>query len=278
MPRRWSARRRRRRSATVVVGSAAGVLDQRGDPDGDAVRYTWTRRRGRTRAGTASSLTFSPVDAQVGEHEVAVTASDGTGGGDPPRLERLRRRLDADGMAGRRLRLRRDDPAVHPTANELLGNGIDDDCDTGTPDAPPGGLTGSLWSWGSNHNGTVGTGFGTTARPRLRSRSPPTTTRSRSRSAIAPSTRSSPAARCVTGDSRPRRTSATARCSPPARPCRRCRSVAGRARCPESPRSRPSQPRHGAAQRRQRGGVGRQPATRSATGRRSTTGSTRSRC
>ena len=50
------------------------------------------------------------------------------------------------------------DPAVHPTANELLGNGTDDDCDASTPDAPPGGLTGSMLSWGSNHNGTIGNG------------------------------------------------------------------------------------------------------------------------
>ena len=50
------------------------------------------------------------------------------------------------------------DPAVHPTANELLGNHVDDDCDASTPDAPPGGLTGSMMSWGSNHNGKIGNG------------------------------------------------------------------------------------------------------------------------
>ena len=50
------------------------------------------------------------------------------------------------------------DPAIHPTADERLGNGADDDCDASTADAPPGGLTGSMMSWGSNHNGTVGTG------------------------------------------------------------------------------------------------------------------------
>lgn len=48
------------------------------------------------------------------------------------------------------------DPMVHPGANELAGNGVDDDCDPGTPDAPPGGLTGSMWGWGM----TTGTGNG----------------------------------------------------------------------------------------------------------------------
>ena len=37
---------------------------------------------------------------------------------------------------------------VHPGTFERPGNGRDDDCDPGTPDSPPGGLTGEVWSWG----------------------------------------------------------------------------------------------------------------------------------
>ena len=70
---------------------------------------------------------------------------------------------------------------MHPTANELLGNDVDDDCDASTPDAPPGGLTGSMMSWGSNHNGTVGSGV-VLADPGLLAgrRSPASTTSCRS--------------------------------------------------------------------------------------------------
>jgi hypothetical protein len=107
------------------------------------------------------SLTFAPTGAQVGEHTVEVTVSDGTASGGTTRrawdVVVLAGDGDDDGWTAT-TDCDEDDRAVHPTANERLGNGIDDDCDTATPDAPPGGLTGSMWSWGSNHNGTVGIG------------------------------------------------------------------------------------------------------------------------
>lgn len=53
---------------------------------------------------------------------------------------------------------RDDDAAVSPGTFELLGNEIDDDCDAGTPDAPPGGLTGTPWTWGANFLGAGGIG------------------------------------------------------------------------------------------------------------------------
>lgn len=43
---------------------------------------------------------------------------------------------------------------VHPGGFERIGNGRDDDCDDGTIDAPVGGATGQVWSWGqANSNG-----------------------------------------------------------------------------------------------------------------------------
>src|SRR5262249_29932358 len=105
--------------------------------------------------------TFAPTAAQVGRHVVEAVASDGTASGGATHRSWdvlvLRGDADKDGWTAT-TDCDESDPAVHPTANELLGNGIDDDCDPGTPDAPPGGLAGSMWSWGSNHNGTIGNG------------------------------------------------------------------------------------------------------------------------
>jgi alpha-tubulin suppressor-like RCC1 family protein len=150
------------RSATVVVGNPKTFSISASDPDGTPVSYSWLVD-GAATGQTSSSFAFAPVAAQVGEHVVEVVASDGTvsGGATHRAWDVEVVRPDADGDGWRATPdCDESDPAVHPTANELLGNGIDDDCDTGTPDAPPGGLTGSMWSWGSNHNGTIGAGLG----------------------------------------------------------------------------------------------------------------------
>src|SRR4029453_12209889 len=117
--------------------------------------YAWTVD-GTAANGNGASLTYSPVAAQVGSHAIEVTMSDGHG-------NKTRRAWDVvvvdsdndqDGWT-KTTDCDETHPAVHPTANELFGDGVDDDCDTSTPDAPPGGLTGSVMAWGSNHNGTV---------------------------------------------------------------------------------------------------------------------------
>jgi alpha-tubulin suppressor-like RCC1 family protein len=147
------------RSGTVVVGSSLELAISADDPDGDPVAYQWTIDG--TAAGSGSSLTFTPTLAQVGDHAVEVTASDGTVGGGSTRRawDVVVLAEDGDGDGWTKTTDCDDvDAAVHPTADELLGNGLDDDCDPGTPDAPPGGLVGSMQSWGSNHNGTIGDG------------------------------------------------------------------------------------------------------------------------
>ncbi|HET8756815.1 MAG TPA: Calx-beta domain-containing protein, partial [Solirubrobacteraceae bacterium] len=144
------------RSATVRVGDELALSVAASDPDGDPIASAWTVDGAD--AGSGASLTFAPTAQQVGAHTIEVTAS---ASGDTTRHEWdvivLDRDADEDGWT-KTTDCDETDPAVHPTANELLGNGIDDDCDTGTPDAPPGGLTGSMMSWGSNHNGTIGNG------------------------------------------------------------------------------------------------------------------------
>jgi alpha-tubulin suppressor-like RCC1 family protein len=145
------------RSATVRVGNELALSVAASDPDGDPVSYAWTID-GAAAGGTGSSLTFSPAAAQVGSHVIEVTTS--SAGGTTRRswdVIVLDKDADEDGWT-KTTDCDETDPAVHPTANELLGNGTDDDCDAGTPDAPPGGLTGSMRSWGSNTNGTIGIG------------------------------------------------------------------------------------------------------------------------
>jgi alpha-tubulin suppressor-like RCC1 family protein len=148
------------RSATVIVGDSKTFSIAATDPEGDLLSYSWLVD-GTATGETSSSFTFAPTAGQVGERVVEAVASDGTasGGATHRRWSVIVLRPDADHDGWTATSdCDETDPNVHPTANELLGNGIDDDCDPGTPDAPPGGLTGSMWSWGSNHNGTVGTG------------------------------------------------------------------------------------------------------------------------
>jgi alpha-tubulin suppressor-like RCC1 family protein len=145
------------RVPTITVGDALHLSAGATDPDGDPITYLWTLD-GAVANEHDASLTFAPAASAVGSHTIEVTASDG-----PNTTRRLwdvvvvDKDLDTDGWT-KTTDCDETDPAVHPTAIELLGNHVDDDCDTGTADAPPGGLTGSMMSWGSNHNGTVGTG------------------------------------------------------------------------------------------------------------------------
>ncbi len=140
------------RSATVTVGSPVDFSVT----TSAAAAYAWTIDGAP--AGYGAALTYAPAAADVGSHTIEVTLSGKTRrtwdvvvlDGDP----------DADGWT-KTTDCDETDPAVHPAADERLGNGLDDDCDPSTADAPPGGLTGSLRSWGSNHNGTIGIGTGT---------------------------------------------------------------------------------------------------------------------
>lgn len=144
---------------TIVVGSTAAFSVAVSDPDNTPVAVSWTLDGTAVASGT--SFTFAPALSQVGIHDLEVSASDGTAGGGTTRrswdVVVLAPDADSDGWTAT-TDCDESIPSVHPTAEELLGNGIDDDCDPATPDAPPGGLTGSMESWGSNVNGSVGIG------------------------------------------------------------------------------------------------------------------------
>jgi alpha-tubulin suppressor-like RCC1 family protein len=148
------------RSATVTVGSSQTFSVAATDADNDPITFAWTLD-GAPLPSTGNSSTFTPALAQVGTHVVQVTATDGTVGGGTTRrawdVIVLAPDADGDGWTAT-TDCDVSDAGVHPSSTERLGNGIDDDCDAATPDAPPGGLVGSILSWGANHNGTIGTG------------------------------------------------------------------------------------------------------------------------
>jgi hypothetical protein len=92
-------------------------------------------------------------------HEVVATATDADGHASSFAWDINVHQPDVDGDGwSSLLDCDETDAAVHPGATEYLGNGIDDDCDDSSPDAPPGGLTGKVYGWGNATYGALGTG------------------------------------------------------------------------------------------------------------------------
>jgi alpha-tubulin suppressor-like RCC1 family protein len=105
-------------------------------------------------AGSGASFSYGPAAADVGIHVVEARTESGSHRWDVAVVDVDG---DSDGWTATS-DCADEDAAVSPGAFELLGNGIDDDCDTGTPDAPPGGLVGTPWTWGANFLGAGGIG------------------------------------------------------------------------------------------------------------------------
>ena len=140
---------------TVTVGTPKTFAVTASDPDGDPLAYGWTVDG--TQVGTADSLAYDPTVADVGTHLVTATVTGARKATSRTWVVAVQR-ADAD-QDGWTVPADCDDSVavVHPGALELPGNGVDDDCDAGSPDAPVGGVTGTLWSWGV----AVGTGQNT---------------------------------------------------------------------------------------------------------------------
>lgn len=105
-------------------------------------------------AGSGASFPYDPGAADVGSHVVEARTESGSHRWDVAVVDVDR---DFDGWTTTS-DCADDDAAVSPGIFELLGNGVDDDCDAGTPDAPPGGLVGTPWTWGANFLGAGGIG------------------------------------------------------------------------------------------------------------------------
>lgn len=146
-------------SNVLSVGTPLTFAVTAADPDGNTVGYSWFVD-GVESSPSGSAFRYAPGAEDVGIHVVEVHVSDGTG--QPAARWRWEVAVvDVDGdLDGWTATPDCDDSdaAVSPGAFERIGNTIDDDCDAGTPDSPPGGLTGTPWLWGSNHSGQIGTG------------------------------------------------------------------------------------------------------------------------
>ncbi|GHJ47658.1 hypothetical protein Cs7R123_50000 [Catellatospora sp. TT07R-123] len=109
-------------------------------------------------AGTGTSLGWVGP-GQQGTHEIVATVTDTDGHQAVRAWDVLVHKPDADGDGWTAATDCNDgDAAVHPGQLEFLGNGVDDDCDPGSPDAPPGGLTGQVYGWGEGSYGKLGDG------------------------------------------------------------------------------------------------------------------------
>ncbi len=148
------------RAATVVTGASQDFTVQADDPDGDALHHAWTLD-GTSVGGDASSWSYQPSGADVGTHVVSDEVTGARRSAVTSWVVTVTR-ADADGDGWTATPDCDDSRAdVHPGAPERLGNGLDDDCDPSTPDAPPGGLTGDVRSWGNAQG--VGLPIGSTS-------------------------------------------------------------------------------------------------------------------
>lgn len=125
---------------TVTVGTSTSFTATAVDPDGDAVGVRWLVDGAQV--GTGPSFAYAPSVADVGLHNLWAEASDGRPDGGTTRaavaLSVLHPDADGDGWRAN------DDcddgnPQVNPGHFEVVGNGIDDDCDPASSDAgsPP---------------------------------------------------------------------------------------------------------------------------------------------
>ena len=137
-------------ATTVTVGESLELTVDAVDPEGQPLTYRWQLDDGAPTAGD-DSFGWTPAADDIGAHTITVIVSDGMSNGTIRtwRITVTADDADGDGWTGT---VDCDDTRVDvsPAMFERLGNDLDDDCDPSTADAPPGGLTGALWSWGQN--------------------------------------------------------------------------------------------------------------------------------
>lgn len=144
-------------AVTAVVGAELTLSVDATDPEGEALTYTWRVDDGAATAG-ADTFTWTPTVEDLGAHSVNLVVGDGNTTGTIRTWRVTVTADDADGDGWTETTDCDDSRAdVSPAMFERPGNDLDDDCDPSTKDAPPGGLTGALWSWGTS----MGLGRGT---------------------------------------------------------------------------------------------------------------------
>ena len=107
------------------------------DPDGDAVSTAWYVDGEQVASG--ETFTLGPPLTTPGPHAVVARSSDGRPDGGETRhawmIGVVRPDNDSDGWRAN-LDCDEANAFVHPEADEVAGNGLDDDCDPATPDGP----------------------------------------------------------------------------------------------------------------------------------------------
>ena len=169
----------------VLAGSSLGFTITAVDPDADPVSVRWLVDG--VQAGTGSSFTYSPTSASMGARFVRAEASDNLAAGGTVAHEWnvavVMPDVDGDGWRSN-ADCNDANAAINPGHAEVIGNGIDDDCnpatlDGGTPpvaafsSAPAVGIVGqavnftdlstdldspiSTWAWTFDDGGTSNT-------------------------------------------------------------------------------------------------------------------------
>ncbi|MDQ3177296.1 MAG: PKD domain-containing protein, partial [Actinomycetota bacterium] len=105
------------------------------DPDGDALTTTWTVNGAA--AGNGATFAYTPTAADVGIRVIRALVSDGSPDGVAEREWGVRVLADDGDVDGWNANVDcdDDDPNVYPTHREVVGNAVDDDCDSATLDS-----------------------------------------------------------------------------------------------------------------------------------------------
>ncbi|NLE96495.1 MAG: PKD domain-containing protein, partial [Propionibacterium sp.] len=124
------------RVVDVLIGESQEFTVTPSDPNGDELTTSWTISGQAAATGTVA--TFTADAAAAGRaHLVEANTDDGRGLSVTTRWVVQPRHPDTDGDGwDDNVDCAPEDPAVHPGATEIPGNGIDDDCNPATPDTP----------------------------------------------------------------------------------------------------------------------------------------------
>lgn len=138
-------------AVALTTGETETFSVQAADPDGDALDYRWTMGGSPVDGATGDTFTYQPGADDVGARVLTAVVTAGPRSAAHSWVVTVKG-PDGDGDGWSATPDCDDTRAdIHPGGYERLGNGIDDDCDSRTSDAPSGGLTGAVWSWGDSY-------------------------------------------------------------------------------------------------------------------------------